>query len=63
MDEDQASIKGVLLKGGERIMAKEVVLTTGTFLRGVVHIGKESYPAGRHRRNSEEVEQPSVALS
>jgi tRNA uridine 5-carboxymethylaminomethyl modification enzyme len=29
----------------------------------MIHIGNVSYPAGRHRRNSEEVEPPSIGLS
>lgn len=43
----------VRLKDGEQVRAKPVVLTTGTFLKGVIHIGNVSYPAGRHRRDSE----------
>lgn len=38
---------GVLLEDGTRIAGKCVVLTTGTFLRGQINIGLESYPAGR----------------
>ncbi|GBD44077.1 tRNA uridine 5-carboxymethylaminomethyl modification enzyme MnmG [bacterium HR40] len=33
--------------GGETIGAAAVVLTTGTFLRGVIHLGEERWPAGR----------------
>ena len=36
----------MLTAEGERLLAPRVVLTTGTFLRGVVHIGRESRPAG-----------------
>lgn len=39
------------------------MLTTGTFLRGVIHIGNVKYPAGRHRRDSDEVEPASIGLS
>lgn len=38
---------GVVLADGSEIPAKAVILTTGTFLRGVVHIGDVSYPGGR----------------
>lgn len=38
---------GILLATGEQIFAKSVVLTTGTFLRGVIHIGDESRSGGR----------------
>ena len=38
---------GVVTATGERIAAAAVVLTTGTFLRGLIHIGEERQPAGR----------------
>ena len=38
---------GVRLKDGRRFGAGAVVLTTGTFLRGLIHIGKQQIPAGR----------------
>ncbi len=38
---------GVVLLDGRRIGAKAVVLTTGTFLRGLIHRGEETVPAGR----------------
>src|SRR5215813_13070481 len=40
-------IGGVLTAAGETIRAPAVVLTTGTFLRGVIHIGEETTAAGR----------------
>ena len=40
-------IKNVVLKNDVSIKAKSVVLTTGTFLGGVIHIGNERIPAGR----------------
>ncbi|WP_375554513.1 tRNA uridine-5-carboxymethylaminomethyl(34) synthesis enzyme MnmG [Roseovarius mucosus] len=40
-------VAGVCLADGSEISASAVVLTTGTFLRGVIHIGDESYPGGR----------------
>ena len=40
-------IQGVILENSEKIYAKSVVLTTGTFLRGLIRIGKEKIPAGR----------------
>ena len=40
-------IKGVKLDSGEEIESDSVVITTGTFLRGEIHIGLESFPAGR----------------
>ena len=40
-------VSGVVLLDGRRIDAKAVVLTTGTFLRGLIHRGEETVPAGR----------------
>ncbi len=44
--EDRA-VHGVMLDNGSRINAGAVILTTGTFLRGLIHIGDERIPAGR----------------
>lgn len=40
-------VKGVLLKSGSRIECEKVILTTGTFLSGLIHIGDTKIPAGR----------------
>ena len=40
-------VVGVVTDAGEIIRAPRVVLTTGTFLRGVIHIGDERFAAGR----------------
>lgn len=40
-------VAGIELADGSEISAHSVVLTSGTFLRGVIHIGDQSYPAGR----------------
>jgi len=44
---DKGRVSGVVLADGSEIKAKSVVLTTGTFLRGVIHIGQETRPGGR----------------
>lgn len=44
---DGNSVCGVSLDDGSEISAISTVLTTGTFLRGVIHIGDESYSGGR----------------
>lgn len=41
------AIAGVVLLNGRSFAAKAVVLTTGTFLRGLIHRGEETIPAGR----------------
>ena len=59
-----ARVVGVRTEGGETLHAPRVVLTTGTFLRGVVHIGRERRPAGRYlRESSDGVEPPCTALA
>jgi tRNA uridine 5-carboxymethylaminomethyl modification enzyme len=40
-------IQGVCLENGERISSKAVILTTGTFLNGVIHIGLKNFNSGR----------------
>ena len=50
-------VAGVELEDGRVLCAKRVVLTTGTFLKGVIHVGDQRTPAGRWG------EQPSVGLS
>jgi tRNA uridine 5-carboxymethylaminomethyl modification enzyme len=41
------SIRGVLLRDGRRVSADAVIITTGTFLNGLIHCGEQQYPAGR----------------
>lgn len=43
----QGRITGVRLEGGQVIPTSQVVITTGTFLGGEIHIGMEAYPSGR----------------
>jgi tRNA uridine 5-carboxymethylaminomethyl modification enzyme len=41
------SICGILLRDGRRVSAEAVIITTGTFLNGLIHCGEQQYPAGR----------------
>lgn len=41
------AVRGVILADGSQVPSHAVVLTTGTFLRGVIHIGDVSRPGGR----------------
>jgi len=50
-------IVGFHTKSGKKINCKKMILTTGTFLNGLIHIGDERTPAGRHN------EKPSTGLS
>ncbi|MBO9654065.1 MAG: tRNA uridine-5-carboxymethylaminomethyl(34) synthesis enzyme MnmG [Agrobacterium tumefaciens] len=50
-------VAAVIMKNGSRIPCGAVVLTSGTFLRGLIHIGSEKIPAGRVG------EMPSLGLS
>ena len=50
-------VRGVVLGDGESLKCGAVVLTTGTFLRGLIHIGEQRIPAGRVG------EAPAVALA
>jgi tRNA uridine 5-carboxymethylaminomethyl modification enzyme len=40
-------VRGVMTLEGNRLLAKAVILTPGTFLNGLIHIGLHSYSAGR----------------
>jgi tRNA uridine 5-carboxymethylaminomethyl modification enzyme len=40
-------ITGILLRDGRRVSADTVIITTGTFLNGLIHCGEQQYPAGR----------------
>jgi tRNA uridine 5-carboxymethylaminomethyl modification enzyme len=55
-------VAGVRLADGEVIAAGAVVLTTGTFLNGLIHIGETKIPAGR-MKVGDGVEAPSLGLS
>ncbi len=55
MDGDK--VAGVVLGDGSEIRASSVILTTGTFLRGVIHLGDVSRPGGRVG------DRPSVSLA
>jgi tRNA uridine 5-carboxymethylaminomethyl modification enzyme len=50
------TVRGVRLRDGRTVFARAVVITTGTFLNGLIHCGEEHYPAGRSG------EPPSVLL-
>jgi len=52
---------GVVTESGAEIGAGRVILTTGTFLRGLIHMGETQIPAGRVRGDG--VEEPSTALA
>lgn len=40
-------VTGIITGSGNRIEAKAVILTSGTFLKGLIHIGLQHFPAGR----------------
>jgi len=47
LDETRSRITGVVTGSGEKVFAGAVVLTTGTFLNGLIHRGEARIPAGR----------------
>jgi len=57
LDIEDGRVAGVTLADGRRLGCGSVVLTTGTFLRGLIHIGDRKFPAGRMN------EQASIGLS
>lgn len=52
-----SEIKAVILNNGSKIPCQKIILTTGTFLSGLIHIGSKKIPAGRVD------EEPSYGLS
>jgi tRNA uridine 5-carboxymethylaminomethyl modification enzyme len=45
---DDKKIKAVILDDQQKISCDTTIITTGTFLRGIIHIGKQQSPAGRY---------------
>jgi len=54
---DKNTINGFITKEGKKVLCSKLILTTGTFLNGLIHIGDERTPAGRYD------EKPSTGLS
>ena len=54
---DKNTITGFITKEGKKVLCSKLILTTGTFLNGLIHIGNERTPAGRYD------EKPSTGLS
>ena len=54
---DGSKVTGFVCQSGNEIRTKELILTTGTFLNGLIHIGESKIPAGRYD------EKPSTGLS
>src|ERR1700683_5226915 len=43
----EARVLGIRLRDGRTVGARAVIITTGTFLNGLIHCGEQQYPAGR----------------
>jgi tRNA uridine 5-carboxymethylaminomethyl modification enzyme len=54
---DKNTINGFITNEGKKVLCSRLILTTGTFLNGLIHIGNERIPAGRYD------EKPSTGLS
>ena len=54
---EKDSINGFITQSGKKIRSLKIILTTGTFLNGLIHIGDQRTPAGRYN------EKPSTGLS
>ena len=50
-------VKGFMTQQGKKITSTKLILTTGTFLNGVIHVGEKQTPAGRYN------EKPTTGLS
>ncbi len=55
------TLKGVVCDDGREFFAPKIVLTTGTFLKGMIHIGSKRIAAGRRGRDG--LEAPAIGLS
>src|SRR5438445_22617 len=44
---DRRTVLGIRLRDGRTVGAQAVIITTGTFLNGLIHCGEQQYPAGR----------------
>ena len=51
------TINGFITKSGKKIKTSKLILTTGTFLNGLIHVGEKQTPAGRYN------EKPTTGLS
>ena len=51
------AIKGFITQSGKKIETSKLILTTGTFLNGLIHVGEKQTPAGRYN------EKPTTGLS
>jgi len=56
-DHGRNKIIGFICESNKKVLCKQLVLTTGTFLNGLIHIGQKQIPAGRFN------EKPSTGLS
>ncbi|MBO6481530.1 MAG: tRNA uridine-5-carboxymethylaminomethyl(34) synthesis enzyme MnmG [Pelagibacteraceae bacterium] len=54
---DKDKIRGFFCQSGKEVTCNQLILTTGTFLNGLIHIGQKQIPAGRYD------EKPSIGLS
>ena len=45
---ENGRVAGLAMEGGDRHTCGALIVTTGTFLNGLIHIGEEQRPAGRH---------------
>jgi len=46
-DDERKRVTGIRLRDGRSVGASAVIITTGTFLNGLIHCGEQQYPAGR----------------
>jgi len=54
---DKDQVIGFVCQSSKQVFCKQLILTTGTFLNGLIHIGQKQIPAGRYN------EKPSTGLS